>query len=139
MPTVAIDFDGVIHAFRKGWHDGSIYDEPVPGAFDAIRLFQSSGYAVAVFTCRDPEPVARWLGRHGIVCAIDRDTAEGATRFWNDQEIVLVTNIKVAAVAYIDDRGIRFGSWPQALAEFEQHEAAYREMAGREAIQGGAT
>ena len=29
--TIAIDFDGVIHKNSKGFHDGTIYDEPIEG------------------------------------------------------------------------------------------------------------
>ena len=34
--TIAVDFDGFIHKYSKGWHDGSIYDEPVEGAAEAL-------------------------------------------------------------------------------------------------------
>ena len=29
MKTIAVDFDGVIHKYSKGWQGGEIYDEPV--------------------------------------------------------------------------------------------------------------
>src|SRR5690606_42044179 len=45
MKTVAVDFDGVIHAYSRGWQDGSIYDEPVPGAVDGLRQLMEQ-YAV---------------------------------------------------------------------------------------------
>lgn len=34
--TIAVDFDGVIHKYSKGWQNGSIYDEPVEGAKEAL-------------------------------------------------------------------------------------------------------
>ena len=37
MKTIAIDFDGVIHKYSKGWHDGTIYDKANEGAFEFIR------------------------------------------------------------------------------------------------------
>ncbi|MFB4275740.1 hypothetical protein ACBJ59_10645 [Nonomuraea sp. MTCD27] len=58
MATIAVDFDGVIHTYGKGWHDGSIYDEPVPGALDALRSLMKE-YAVL----RLHDPNSRGRGR----------------------------------------------------------------------------
>jgi hypothetical protein len=119
MSTVAVDFDGVIHAYSKGWHDGTIYDEPVPGALDAIESLMER-YAVAIFTTRDTEQVKDWLLGHGFD-DIWTDLA-WEPPFWNEAGSLLVTNRKPAAIAYIDDRGIRFESWNQALADLARLE-----------------
>lgn len=91
---------------------------------------------MVVFTCRDPVQVALWLRGHGIPCTVDPDASTG---FWDDRDIVLVTNRKPAAVAYIDDRAIRFTSWEQALTDFETHEAAYRARSGLDRVQEAVT
>ena len=144
MSTVAVDFDGVIHAYSKGWQDGSIYDDPMPGAFDGLRKLMES-YAVFIHTTRDPLPVGNWLMERGhfdvLVEAtwldVDEDGKpdvynDGLDReFWNEQGRILVTRRKLPAIAYVDDRGVRFESWDQALADlsrFADAEAA-RKMA----------
>ena len=117
LPTIAVDFDGVIHAYSRGWQDGTIYDEPVPGAFDGLRKLMRS-YAVFVHTSRDPEQVALWIKERS-----DLTTAWSPVEhheFWNQRGCMLVTSRKLPAVAYIDDRGIRFESWAQALADLEK-------------------
>lgn len=103
QPTIAVDFDGVIHAYRHGWQDGSIYDEPNPGAAQALQSFIDAGYRIVVFTSRASSPAARaavmeWLDRYDIP--------------YHD-----VTNIKVAAILYIDDRALHFDNWNQILRD----------------------
>jgi hypothetical protein len=107
--TVAIDFDGVIHAYSKGWHDGTIYDEPVFGAFAALDDLMKT-YAVAIFTTRNIYQVIEWFANHGY----DNTTNVWKPPFWNETGRILITNSKPAAIAYIDDRAIRFVDWRQA-------------------------
>jgi hypothetical protein len=117
--TVAVDFDGVIHAYSRGWQDGSIYDGPLPGAFDGLRSLMER-YAVMIHTTRAPADVARWIkAQAGIETAWHEDE-NAVPEFWNEQGVILVTRRKLPAIAYIDDRAIRFGSWPQALADLKR-------------------
>jgi hypothetical protein len=100
-PTIAIDFDGVIHRFSKGWQGGRIYDDPMPGVADSLASL-AADYEIVVFTVRsDLAAVQRWLIQHGLAG-------------W----ITDVTNAKPSAVAYIDDRAIRFRDWEQAVRDF---------------------
>lgn len=110
-PTIAIDFDGVVHTYSKGWRDGTIYDPPIPGALESLRALMDT-YAVAIFTTRDVAQVAEWLIGYGFAC---RTGHEGV--FWSEQGELLVTNQKPAAVAYIDDRAVHFTGWHAAMRE----------------------
>ena len=117
MKTIAIDFDGVVHAYSRGWQDGTIYDPPLPGAIDALNLLMQD-HAVFIHTTRDAATVAGWLADRGFDTVVDVDGPKHPKReFWNDTGSLLVTDRKLPAVAYIDDRGIRFQNWIQALHE----------------------
>jgi hypothetical protein len=122
MPrTVAVDFDGVIHRYSRGWHDGTIYDEPMPGALDALRTLMND-YAVVIHTTRDARQVGPWLQERGFIVTLDRALPYELV-FWDRMGELLVADRKLPAVAYIDDRGIRFESWNQALADLQRHTA----------------
>lgn len=117
--TLAVDFDGVIHAYSKGWQDGTIYDQPLPGALDGLRALMRD-HAVFIFTTRNAESVAGWLRVRDVAAHTEREMAadgEPVGTFWDRRDIVLVTNRKLAATAYLDDRAVRFTSWEQALAD----------------------
>jgi len=55
--TIAIDFDGVLHGYSKGWKDGSIYDKPVFGAGEAMQMLLEQGFEVVIYStrCHDRE------------------------------------------------------------------------------------
>lgn len=117
--TIAVDFDGVIHAYSKGWSDGSIYDDPVPGSLYALERLMKSD-SVFIHTTRNPNQVARWIEevtQHHIECTtrLPRSWWGQRKTFWNKRGILLVTDRKFPAVIYIDDRAHRFETWEQTL------------------------
>lgn len=128
MKTIAVDFDGVIHRYSEGWKDGDIYDPPVPGAFDALRKLLED-YYVFIFTTRNTMQIAEWLEREGGFKVTTDDSRfkhdlvwDGS--FWGTPGVLLVTNQKLGAFAYIDDRAIRFrGDWRETLTELKEIES----------------
>lgn len=115
--TLAVDFDGVIHAYSKGWADGTIYDPPLPGALEGLRTLLDQD-AVFIFTTRDVGQVAAWFLDRGFHVRTGHDGP-----FWNERGPLLITNQKLAATAYLDDRAIRFENWDQALTALVDPEA----------------
>jgi hypothetical protein len=117
VATVAVDFDGVIHTYDRGWQDGTIYGDLMPGAVVALTQLMQR-HAVFVHTTRNARQVARWIEDrtgHGIECTTRVHPLPWKRTFWNERGVLLVTNRKLPAVAYIDDRAVRFESWGQAL------------------------
>ncbi len=114
--TVAVDFDGVIHAYSGGWQDGTIYDEPVPGAFDGLRSLMAY-HPVFIHTSRNPAQVGWWMKEHSGIPVEWFEDDRNPPQFWDHQDSILITNRKLPAIVYIDDRGIRFQNWDQALAD----------------------
>ena len=102
--TVCLDFDGVIHSYISGWQGaGVINDPPVAGIKDAIDEIRAAGYEVVIQSTRCADPtglhaVETWLHENGI------------KHDW-------VTAGKPLAVAYIDERAIRFDGDAAGLLE----------------------
>jgi hypothetical protein len=113
--TIAVDFDVPVHSYDQGWQDGSIYGDETPGAFKALRDLMAID-AVFIHTTRPPEPVAAWLAERGGFQTVTDDGTLGL-EFWNRRGVLLVTNRKYPAHAYIDDRAVPFtGDWGDAIA-----------------------
>lgn len=113
MKTIAVDFDGVIHRYSAGWKDGTIYDEPMPGAIEALERLMLSR-PVFILTSRRPRPVAEWLRKHGLPARADEATDR--REFFNDRGYLLVTRTKYPAEIYVDDRAYLFDGWPATMA-----------------------
>ncbi len=95
MKRIAIDFDGVLHDGKGIPRSSDIKGKPKENAVDAIKFLEGLGYECYVFTARDEsefDDIYKWLLNNKFP-AMD------------------VTNKKISAIAYIDDRAIRFTNW----------------------------
>jgi len=110
-PILCIDFDGVIHDYREGWKDGSIYGEVTPGFFVwaaiAAQRFKLVIYSSRSKDAEQIEAMREWLrvqwdaaGRPSWICSND---------MLSDFEF---SSAKPPAFLTIDDRCVRFdGDW----------------------------
>lgn len=109
--TLCIDFDGVIHNHNLGFHDGTIYGEPIEGSLEALKEL-SLKYKIIIFTCKAHPDRPMIEGKTGV------ELVWGWLREHNvAQYIKEVTAIKPIASAYIDDKAIRFENWNQCLKD----------------------
>lgn len=114
IEAVAVDFDGVIHNAHSGWRNGMIYGGPIPGSLESLRELMLD-HPVFIMTARpDLAPVAKWLEERGFD-TVHRETKER----WHTRGILLVTNRKLPAIAYIDDKGVRFTDWKGVAVEVD--------------------
>ncbi len=102
--AVAFDFDGVIHKYSKGWQDGSIYDEVNVDILDIINTLMMNNIPCVIMSTRDPQQIKDWWDKQWFSGGIKTKVLDFKTVFYNDCSCVGVTNRKIAAQLYIDDR-----------------------------------
>jgi hydroxymethylpyrimidine pyrophosphatase-like HAD family hydrolase len=94
--TICVDFDGVLNK-DNGYEEGNL-GEPLSASKEFIKELRKK-YKVVILTSRPKEQVINWLNNNGFPS-------------------MEVTNRKIPAVAYIDDRAIQFnGSYIQTIYE----------------------
>jgi hypothetical protein len=114
LNNIAIDFDGVIHSFDKGWHDGTCYGEPLPGSLEAIKTL-SAKYNIIIFTAKAKKNRPLVNGKTGTQLV-----QEWLEKYDVMQYINEITSEKPRAKIYIDDNGYRFNSWKNTLRDVEE-------------------
>ena len=103
--TLAFDFNGVLD---QSPDDYRINIDPDDLDFTPLWAALEKGWAVAVVTAARPAVVARALGKAGFKVYVDNYME---LEWWDggkDGDRVLVTNRKISATAYIDDRAVNF-------------------------------
>lgn len=113
--TVAIDFDGVIHAYTKGWQGGELYDPPVPGTKAAIQRLIMHGWRVVIYTTRNNPLYHKGAKGYDLSVAIEN--------YLNEYEIPYSEvhfGGKPIAQVYLDDRAVCFdGNWNNAVSAIQ--------------------
>ena len=112
--AVAFDFDGVIHKYSKGWQDGSIYDEPNKDVLNLMLILQLMKIPCVIISTREPKQIKEWWDKQGI--ALKSKVLDWNTSFYNDCSCIGITNKKIPAQLYIDDRAYRYTG--QTVKEF---------------------
>lgn len=110
---VAIDFDGVINKNRKGFHDGTIYDEPIEGAIESIQEI-SKKYEIIIYTFKGHPDRPLVNGKTGIELVWDWLSEVGISHCIKD-----VVWGKPNAFIYVDDKGYRFHNWNDTIKDID--------------------
>lgn len=113
--TIAVDFDGVIHWYSRGWLDGTIYDPPVPGVREALAGLRAAGHHIMIFSTRASARVIKGVGQKSQLPEMVEWLALHEIPYdsiWPGE--------KPFYEVLIDDRALRFGEadggWGQTMA-----------------------
>jgi len=107
--NLAIDFDGVIHTFDKGFFDGTCYGEPIPGSLEAIKAL-SKKFRIIIFTAKAKPDRPLINGKTGVELVREWLEKYGVLEYVHD-----ITSEKPRAMLYIDDNAYRFENWNDTL------------------------
>jgi ribonucleotide monophosphatase NagD (HAD superfamily) len=111
--NLAIDFDGVIHKNSKGFHDGTVYDEPIEEAYDALENL-SKQYNLIIFSAKARTDRPLINNKTGVELIW-----EWLEKYNMKQFISEVVSEKPRALYYIDDKAIHFTDWKTTLSKIK--------------------
>jgi ribonucleotide monophosphatase NagD (HAD superfamily) len=98
--VVCIDYDGTLFP----WGELFAYNQPLPGAVEAMKRLKEAGFTIVIFTSR-LSPT--WLEAEGQSEIVQRQYIQRQL----DKYLIpwdYITSEKVPAVAYVDDKAIFF-------------------------------
>jgi len=108
--TICVDFDGVLAEYI-GWKGPDHLGDPMPGALGFLKQLCMLNYEIVIHTTRNPSGIIAWTYKYGVGDLIHK-----------------ITNRKVPAVAYIDDRAIPFlGNFSDTLMTLQNFKPYWKE------------
>jgi len=119
--TIAFDFDGVIHKYRKGWQDGSVYDEIEHSVLKVIKKLLEEGHSVFIMSTRSKRQIKRFFDsfiveheifgmefKENTLIPFDYKIIPARRKFWSKKYVLGICNHKVVFDVLVDDRAINF-------------------------------
>ncbi len=124
-PILTVDFDGVLHSYKKGWQGVDVInDDPVPGAC-AFLIEAAKKFDVNIYSSRSSKvdgiaAMQAWLHRHMTDHFLDIEGAADPNVHPAEKAYDFVYSKiswpmeKPAAMVTLDDRALTFtGEWPE--------------------------
>ena len=100
-PIICLDFDGIFNNYQG--YDGDNIGQPRPGIEEFLQELNKK-YRVWICSVRRYSKIQVWLDQHDLLKYVE-----------------FVTSYKPPAVAYVDDRAIRFnGNYEETLKEIKK-------------------
>ena len=129
-PILAIDFDGVVHSYERGWQNGVIYGSVVPGFWEwAERAAQQ--FVLVIYSSRSKDEDQQLAMSLWITDQRRKWREAGGMHTTTDPLEFNFSAEKPAAWLTIDDRAVLFkGDWsapelqPDAMRAFKPWNAS---------------
>lgn len=125
LPTICVDFDGVLHSYISGWHGARIVkDVPVAGAIEwLIDAVWSGKVKIAVYSSRSKEPggieaMRDWLTVYVREYFDNRPEYDAVTSTAQTMAQIEFPTQKPAAFMTIDDRAHCFEGKFKTIDEY---------------------
>jgi len=117
--TLAVDFDGVI-SYYKGFKGKGVFGPPIEGCREMLNDLIKNDWTVIINTTRSETPdIKAYLNLHNIPYHHINFNPENVRQQLSDT--------KVVAHVYLDDRAVRFnGNWKEAAEQIMNFEPWWR-------------
>lgn len=123
IPTLCIDFDGVVHSYEKGWQEGVIYGTIVPGFFEWAEA-AAKKFKLVIYSSRSKDEAGISAMTAWFIAQRKLWRKAGGMHVTDDPLAFEFAHEKPPAWLTIDDRAVMFkGDWSAPELSVEAMEA----------------